>query len=738
MVKKIISVFLFIAILSCSITISYAGEVQASLYSVYGDGMLFKQNDAVVFAGTGKPGTAISATLFNSSKALVRKGNTVVNTDGVFLVSFVAPAGGFEEYSIVLTADLQEFAKLENIVFGELWLASGQSNMMYPLAQEKSGKEMMARGEKLSKWLRVLVEPAYPEYNGSSELVPLDAQNDIKDAKWITGEDDGIYGMSAVAYFFAESMLKKLNMPVGILNSSLGGSTIASWLSRDAIDNCADVKNILSNHGRYIEIGDWNEAEQNIYHDMTANFNLRTNALKNFRLSGMIWYQGESDLMFGYSPEEYTAQLELLQSFYTDHFNYNNGLLPLIYAQLAPYMYSDNGFNLIDWNIEYSKFRNEAPDSRAVVTNYDIPSTFTADVGAIHPECKEEIGKRMAYAADGLVYGKYNSYSAPYPKHIEIADSSVFVTFSDVGDGLAVNGNTLHGFAICDSRGIFVQANAEIINKDTVRVYSDSITTPTSVTYAYCVGNYRSNLFATQSNNQTIPASPFKWNVPENANYWVDKPWTDCDDILLWHNYSDTYGSYYKSWYGENAKVNIESVDAFSGENGLNIISSSETFAVKPKLTYKNAASTENFDEADDNYTDYGTISFYVRNNGAEDVTFDRIELYTNSLSYYTSADFKAVTIPADGNWHTISVSLNTLVMSNDMTKQAFSNNVLNEVKDIKFVFSSRNSANISMDNIRFDAESEEENATSPFYNLFEKINSFITFIISLIKMITG
>ena len=140
-----------------------------------------------------------------------------------------------------------------------------------------------------------------------------------------------------------------------------------------------------------------------------------------------------------------------------------------------------------------------------------------------------------------------------------------------------------------------MQANAEIINKDTVRVYSDSITTPTAVTYAYCVGNYRSNLFATQSNNRTIPASPFKWSVPENANYWVDKPWTDCDDFLLWHNYSDTYGSYYKSWYGENAKVNIESVDAFSGENGLNIISSSETFAVKPKLTYKNAASTENF-----------------------------------------------------------------------------------------------------------------------------------------------
>ena len=722
-------------ILSCSITMAFAGEVQTSLYSVYDDGMLFKQNEEAVFAGTGKPGTEICVSLFNSRDNLVCEGNAIVGSDGVFSVSFVAPAGSFEEYSVVLTADSQEFARLENVVFGELWLASGQSNMMYPLAQEKLGKEMMANGDKLSKWLRVLIEPAYPEYNGSAELVPVDAQNDIKDARWVTGEDDSIYGMSAVAYFFAESMLQKLNMPVGILNSSLGGSAIASWISRDAIDNCPEVKNILSTHGQYIETNDWNEAEQDIHRDMSANFNLRTNALKNFRLSGMIWYQGESDLMLGYSPEEYTAQLELLQNSYTEHFNYKDGILPLIYTQLAPFMYSDDGFNLVDWNIEYSEFQKENPDSRAVVTNYDIPSTFTKEVGAIHPECKEEIGRRMAHAADGLVYSKYTDYSAPYPTNIEIVDSSIFVTFADVGDGLTVKGNSLHGFAICDNRGIYVQANAEIINKDTVRVYSDSITAPTSVTYAYCVGNYRSNLYATQ-NNKTIPASPFKWNAPENAHYWADKPWTDCDDTLLWHNYSDSYGAYYKAWYGKDAKVKISSSDAFSGENGLNIVSSSESFTVNPALTYKNGASTVTFDESDDNYSDYGAISFYVRNNGSADVTFNRIELYKNTLSYYTPADFKAVTIPADGQWYKINISLNTLVMSNDTTGQSFSNNVLEGVKDIKFAFSSDSDANISMDNIRFEAENEEETASSPVFNLFEKINSFITFIISLIMKI--
>ena len=708
------------------------------MYSVYDDGMLFKQNEEAIFAGTSEPGVTITASLYNSSGALVREGRSVVGDHGTFSVSFLAPAGGFEEYSVVLSADANEFAKLENIVFGELWLASGQSNMMYPLGQEKTGREMMARGDKLSKWLRVLIEPAYPEYNGSTELMPLEPQNDIKNAHWVTGESQDIYGMSAVAYFFARDMLESLNMPVGILNSSLGGTNIASWISREAIDNCPEVKNILLNHNKYVEASAWNEAEQNIYYDMTTNFNLRTNALKNFRLSGMIWYQGESDLMTGYTPEEYAAQLELMQRSYTEHFNYNGELLPLVYTQLAPYMYSKDGYNLLDWNIEYSEFCSESPESRAVVTNYDVPSTFIAEAGVIHPECKKEIGQRMAYAAEGLVYGKHTDFSAPYPSAFEFAESNAFITFSDVGNGLKSNGDVLHGFAICDSTGIYMQAEAEIISKDTVRVYADGVESPVSVTYAYCVGNYRSNLYATKDDALTLPASPFKVGSAENPHYWSDKPWTDCDASVLWHNYSDKYGTYYKSWHGEDAKVKISSTDAFSGENGLNIISDSATFAVKPALTYKDGISTTTFDESDSNYSDYSTVSFYVKNNGSTDVKVDRIEFYKNSLVCYTPSDFNGIIIPADGQWHKVNINITSLAISGDKTGKTFTNNLLDEIKDIKFIFSANGEADISMDNIRFEADFDEETSSSPVFNLFEKMNSFITFIISLIMMITA
>ena len=122
---------------------------------------------------------------------------------------------------------------------------------------------------------------------------------------------------------------------------------------------------------------------------MSTNFNLKINAIKDFRLSGMIWYQGETDLIFGNTC--YAEQFSLLQESYTEYFSFENGLLPVIYTQIAAYNYSDDGFCLNDWNIMYCEMQNEKPSSRAVVTISDVPLTYLPEAGLIHPESKEEI-----------------------------------------------------------------------------------------------------------------------------------------------------------------------------------------------------------------------------------------------------------------------------------------------------------------------------------------------------------
>lgn len=707
MIKKIITALIAMSLVICCLPFASAAEIQPKLYSYYGDDMLFKQNESAILAGTASADSKITVELFDSSGNLVASGETTVSNDGTFKVSFIAPEGSYEEYSIVLKNNGTLFRKLVNVVFGELWLASGQSNMQYPLGQSRTGLQMMTAGKKHSKWLRVLLVPPYTE-NG---LVPLEPMTDIPGAKWINGESGEIYGMSAVAFFFAEEMLAELDMPVGILNASLGGTSIRSWISREAIDGNSRIKNDMISSGEYIQKSDWNEAEQDIYRDMTANYNSKIAPLQNFRISGMIWYQGESDIMLGWSEERYADAFDLLQKSYSDLFGYQGSRLPIIYTQLAAFFYSDDGLVLLDRNIAFTEMQKQQPDSRAVVTIYDVPLTFIPEVGAIHPECKEEIGQRMAFAAKGLVYGKSETYTAATVKEAQIRDGSIYVTFENVGSGLKLNGNRLNGFAVCGENGVYVQAEAEIISNDTVKIWCDGIENPVSASYAYCISNQRSNLYATENGELALPVSPFVTDKPVSSHYWFDRPWADCESDVVWHTQQmDNHTQNYNSWESKNAALSFTKADAFSGENGLNIKNIENQFSVSPLMTYRNNSKAKIFDDIDTNYSDYGKMSFYIRNNGNTDITLNDVIFYKNTLIRYSPAvegtkDIEKV-IPADGKWHCITLDLNRLYLFGNEGGAAFPCGRLNNIKEIKFSFSGEN-ADISLDNIRFIPSTE-------------------------------
>jgi len=157
--KKILSLFLAFLFTVGGVSMAYAEDSSAKLYGTYGDGMLFQQNKDAVFAGTASAGAKITVEMYSAAGELVANGNSTALPDGTFTVSFTAPAGGYEEYKVILKNNSVEFAQLDNVVFGELWLASGQSNMQYPLAQAKGGADMFKNSQKLSKWLRVLHMP---------------------------------------------------------------------------------------------------------------------------------------------------------------------------------------------------------------------------------------------------------------------------------------------------------------------------------------------------------------------------------------------------------------------------------------------------------------------------------------------------------------------------------------------------------------------------------------------------
>lgn len=738
-IKRIASALLALIMIFTAVPFAFAQEDSPKLYTFYGDGMLFKQNENAVISGTGKSGCTVTSELYAPNGMLTASGETQIDSNGTFAVSFEAPKGGYDEYSIVLKSDGVEFARLNNVVFGEQWLASGQSNMQYLLSQAKGGREMFANGDKLDKWLRVLLVPDIPEYKGSKSLVPVEPQADIPNAKWVTGENEEVYSMSAVAYYFAAKMREELDMPVGILNIPLGGTSIDVWISREAIDGDEQFKNELISEGKYIEKSDWEEDEVNVYKAMTSNYNLKVEALKNFKLSGMIWYQGESNLQLKESVERYSRAFDLMQRSYTELFEYKNGLLPIVYTQLASYYYSDDGLYLGDMNIMYTEMQKQRPESRAVITITDVPLTYQQEIGDIHPECKQEVGERMAFAATGLVYGKYNNYTAASLKSYEIRDNSIYVTFENVGDGIAMNGSRLNNFAICDKSGIYVQADAEIIDASTVRIWNDAISEPRSATYAYCVNNQAVNLYSTYEGKLIMPVGEFVTDKSVGKHYWIEKTWAECDDEKIWHNDNSRYTNYFDAWDSENAEICINEQNAFGGKGGLGIKSSSDSFSVSPVTGYRKNGFMSYFRDFDKDYSNYGTVSVRIRNNGKSDVTIESIRLYKNSAVWYSPAVIGThetnVTVPADGEWHCVTFDFNTLYIFGNDCGITYSCGRLDGIKNIKLCFTSESDADISVDEFRFTPcesiddmrfEASVENAD----NVFEYLSAaFVTFL---------
>lgn len=731
MAKKILSVLLVISLLFSFAVFANAEEsANTKLYTIYADDMLFQQNKEAVLAGTGKAGDTVTAELYIGQK-LITSGESTVGTDGKFAVSFMAPKGSYTEYIIMIKENDEVIRTLKNIVFGELWLASGQSNMMFPLNQSLTGIEMWQKQQTLSPYLRVLLVPGYPEYKGENALtlLPLEEQDDITDAVWVTGENMNVYNVSAVAYFFAEQLMKKLDMPVGILNSSLGGSSIASWLSRETCESDSALTSYLSDRGQYVPASKWKENGQDVYADVTANYNQKIHPLKYFRPTGMLWYQGETDV--SWTHEMYGRAFTLMQKSYSELFGFGNEMMPIVYTQLAPYNYG-NDTSLPSRNYYYTAMQQESPSSRAVISIHDLPLTYAEASGVIHPQCKEDVGQRMFFAADGLVYGEKETYTVSTIKNTEIKDGSIYVTFDNTGDGLKVKGEKINGFAICDEKGVYVQADAEIISNDTVRIFAKGIENPKSASYAYCPSSMRSNLYATENGKFALPIGPFVTDGNYMTKAWLDQPWMDCDTEKTWFNEADPYSGFYNTWESENASLTFNG--SYINAKGQN------DFTISPAITFKaDGKKTFHYDSQRD-FSSYGTLTFSVRNNGEKDVIFDCLRLYRESFMWYSpevnSSGDSSFVIPADGEWHEISLDLNTLYLSSNECGAISPNNMIKYLQKMNFCFTSEGEADIDLDNFRFVPE--EENTSFRFEAKISDAENLWEFICALFVSILG
>lgn len=455
-------------------------QAKVKLPSVLADNMVLQQKTDAALWGTAEPGRKVSV------KTSWNKKKTVTTADpetGKWLVRVATPeAGGPYEISI---SDGDRLT-LRNILIGEVWFASGQSNMEMPVSgygsqPAKDGVKYIL-GAKASRPIRIC-------------NVKRQSSASVKDSCACTWEEHtpgAVAATSAAAYFFADALQNALDVPVGIIVSSWGGSSIETWIKREVFEqqfpsvdlSHLDGKKEITSRRRY-------QAPCLLYNGQVA-------PLVPFTFKGMLWYQGEHNRPH---PERYAGY----QKAYAEMMRKDFGVpdAPFYFVQIAPYPY-DNARKT-----HQGYFYEAQAASLKIIPHSGMATTCdVGEYGTIHPSRKQEVGQRLAMLALSHDYGMDAiEADAPSYKDYEIRDGKVYVHFNAGKKGLSPMGAELSGFEIAGADHRFVPAKAMRDSKrgDTVVVSSESVPEPVAV--RYCFRNWSvGNLY----NNYGVPAAPFR------------------------------------------------------------------------------------------------------------------------------------------------------------------------------------------------------------------------------------
>lgn len=630
------------------------------IYNVYSNNMLIQQNKPFVIAGMGDEGLEITLSLKNGDQ-VIQTVTSISDKEDEWEATFNAVVGGYDVYNIVISVGDNVIATIENIVFGELWLASGQSNMLMNNWETPEGNEWYKNSTFPGKKLRLFTMPT----TYGVECQKSEPQKELEGCNWIFGDDIRAYKFSAVAYHFGLELQKELfhkgiDVPVGIINASLGETYIESWISRDAIEDNEILKNNLSEIGKYYSKNDgWGTTLGPT--TMTACYNLKIAPLVNLNIAGVIWYQGESNAELAYKKGFYTNALECLLNDWSKRFGYKDCSVPFIIAHIAPFGRTTDGMQRIweDMSDCWQKYR----DSMAQIPIYDVSlewdySEFTSwhnEVGNIHPihPCnKKPVGKRMAKSAMSLVYGAEYSCTAPVYESYIINGEFIDIKFSNVCDGLKIkNSSELYGFTICGADGIYLDAKAKIISKDTVRVWNDNLSQPISVAYAYLNLPTFANLCSEYNGEPLFMAAPFRTERLNNAEYFTNQHWMTCDDEKVYHSVEMT-PDLYDTWKATNASITIDKTIKYSGTGSLKINYTNNEFSVSPNIKYGDTS----FRDVSCDYSNFKLLSFFVKTID-DSVTLNSVRFEIDSN--FVTAQFNIK--QSDKEWKQITVELDKL-----------------------------------------------------------------------------
>jgi sialate O-acetylesterase len=434
-----------------------------SLPSFFSDNMVLQQSSEVRIWGWGKPKEPIKIVVSWDTTTY----NTIVDNNANWEIFVKTPRFDYKKHEISILG--YDTIKITNILFGEVWLCSGQSNMEWTAGMGIDNAEEEIKNADFSN-IRFF------NVNHQTSSYP---QNNFIGA-WSKCTPQTMINFSALAYFFAQHIhLQMNNVPIGLINSSWGGTPIETWMPELKITQ----NEYLSAGAAMIEEMEWGpNLPGRIYNSMI-------HPIAGYTIAGAIWYQGESNTG---NHQYYTDMMTTLITSWREVWNIN---FPFYYVQIAPYMYEDiyQGAYLRNAQLKALK----VPKTAMVVVS-DI-----CDTSEIHPSNKQDVGIRLGNIALVELYKVQNMlvHSPIYKNHI-VNNNKILVNF-DYATGLYSTDKEIKGFEIAGEDKKYYPASA-ILKDTSVMVSSSLVKNPKYVRYAF-----RSTSLSTLFNSAHLPMSSF-------------------------------------------------------------------------------------------------------------------------------------------------------------------------------------------------------------------------------------
>ncbi len=366
------------------------------LADVFQNGMILEAEKPFSVWGLGKGGELLTVTL-KKGDSVIEKIAGKIPADNSFRTEFSAVPASFDEYTLEAEANGEKI-KIENILFGKVFFAGGQSNMEWKVAWMYNANEFVS--ESLNKYVRIYQTESHPLDGGQGAEYPLKPQFFGSAGKWLDGSNaNDVYAATAIGYVFATEMFKLYGetSPIGIVNTSVGGTYAENWLSREALESDDSLSALAKALGKYIPENDWNMKGEDNFGQMSANYNLKIAPIRYCRFRGIIWYQGENnvtDCNYDFF-EKINARLI---SMFRKTFRMTDGAM--IAAMIAPRKYFADETRLGSFFVSQAKLQNSKTLKTGVIAQYDIPVKAVSGLpeNEYHPTDKIPLGKRMAAA----------------------------------------------------------------------------------------------------------------------------------------------------------------------------------------------------------------------------------------------------------------------------------------------------------------------------------------------------